>query len=212
MWIARTRTRTCSGGRATCGSSITARRFTGTTTGTDPPPAAIDIDLSSTFNIGDDALKPSPHDSTPSLIERPSRHLALGERWQAHGVQRHDDEVTAIARIDSYSLPDGEAEQWITHPAILDLAGPYADLVGGSAPLRAIAVPRITGRLRVDHATSGTVIRAMAPSTVFGLFGATEGTLPLLARLASGVPGFVLELGDDAGEVANAVAALTDTA
>src|SRR5213079_3221310 len=32
------------------------------------------------------------------------------------------DEVTAIARIDSYSLPDGEAEQWITHPAILDLA------------------------------------------------------------------------------------------
>ena len=96
--------------------------------------------------------------------------------------------------------------------AILDLAGPYADLVGGSAPLRAIAVPRITGRLRVDHATSGTVIRAMAPSTVFGLFGATEGTLPVLARLASGVPGFVLELGDDAGEVANAVAALTDTA
>ena len=96
--------------------------------------------------------------------------------------------------------------------AILDLAGPYADLVGGSAPLRAIAVPRITGRLRVDRATSGTVIRAMAPSTVFGLFGATEGTLPLLARLASGVPGFVLELGDDAGEVANAVAALTDTA
>jgi hypothetical protein len=96
--------------------------------------------------------------------------------------------------------------------AILDLAGVYGGLVGGSAPLRAIAVPRLTGQVRVEHATPGTVIRAMAPSTVFGLFGATEETLPVLARLAADVPGFVLELGDDVGEVAHAVAALADTA
>jgi hypothetical protein len=47
---------------------------------------------------------------------------------------------------------------------------------------------------------------------VFGLFGATERTLAVLARLAADAPGFVLELGDDAGEVARAVAALAETA
>jgi hypothetical protein len=96
--------------------------------------------------------------------------------------------------------------------AILDLADAYADRLGTSAPLRAIAVPRVTGRLRVERASPGAVVRAMAPSTVFGLFGATPGTLPVLARLATEVPGYVLELGEDVDEVVDAVAALADAA
>ena len=52
----------------------------------------------------------------------------------------------------------------------------------------------------------------MAPSTVFGLFGATGQTLSVLARLAADVPGYVLELSDDVEEVAGAVAALADAA
>ena len=96
--------------------------------------------------------------------------------------------------------------------AILDLTGAYADRLGTSAPLRAIVVPRLTGRLHVEPATPGTVVRAMAPSTVFGLFGATGQTLSVLARLAADVPGYVLELSDDVEEVAGAVAALADAA
>jgi hypothetical protein len=95
--------------------------------------------------------------------------------------------------------------------AILDLAGSYDRFVGTSAPLRAIVVPRLTGRVRLAPATPGTVLRAMAPSTVFGLFGATERTLCRLARVAESVPGFVLELGDDIDEVADTVAGLVDS-
>jgi hypothetical protein len=96
--------------------------------------------------------------------------------------------------------------------AILDLAGVYGDRLGASAPLRAIVVPRLTGRLHIERATPGTVVRAMAPSTVFGLFGATARTMPVLAGLAEDVPGYVLELSDDVHEVAGAVAALADPA
>jgi len=96
--------------------------------------------------------------------------------------------------------------------AILDLADLYPDRLGTSAPLRAIVLPRVTGRLRVERATPGAVVRAMAPSTVFGLFGATPETLPVLARLATEVPGYVLELGEDVDELVDAVAELADAA
>jgi hypothetical protein len=92
--------------------------------------------------------------------------------------------------------------------AILDLAGLYPGRLGATAPLRAIVVPRLGSQVRVSSATPGTVLRAMAPSTIFGLFGATSRTLSLLARLAEDIPGYVLELGADAGEVADAVATL----
>jgi hypothetical protein len=94
--------------------------------------------------------------------------------------------------------------------AILDLAGEYPDQLGAAAPLRAIVVPRISGRVAIEPASPGAVLRAMAPSTVFGLFGATTHTLSVLARLAEDVPGYVLEIGDDVDEVADAVATLAD--
>lgn len=107
--------------------------------------------------------------------------------------------VRNIARIDR-------------EKAILDLADAYGDRLGTSAPLRAIVVPRVTGRVRIERVTAGAVVRAMAPSTVFGLFGATPQTLPRLARLASEVPGYALELGDDLDEVTDAVATLAAAA
>lgn len=94
--------------------------------------------------------------------------------------------------------------------AILDLAEAYSGRLGTTAPLRAIVVPRIGRRVGIEPATPGTVLRAAAPSTVFGLFGATTHTLAVLARLAQDVPGYVLELGDDVDEVAGAVAMLAD--
>jgi hypothetical protein len=127
----------------------------------------------------------------------------------------HSVYTTAKLRPDALDrLPElrptvRNADRLDREKAILDLAGPYASLVGTSAPLRAIVVPRLTGRVRLEPATPGMVLRAMAPSTVFGLFGATEHTLCALARVAESVPGFVLELGDG-DEVADAVAELAD--
>ncbi|MEO5842681.1 MAG: SDR family NAD(P)-dependent oxidoreductase [Acidimicrobiales bacterium] len=66
-------------------------------------------------------LSPRPLEATDSFIERPSRQLVLGPRWRADGAQRRDD-AAAVAHIHTQALPEGEAEQWLAHPAILDLA------------------------------------------------------------------------------------------
>jgi hypothetical protein len=117
----------------------------------------------------------------------------------------------ALERLPEFCPRARNADRLDREKAILDLAGSYDGLLGTSAPLRAIAVPRLTGRVRLEPAAPGMVLRAMAPSTVFGLFGATENTLSVLARVAEDVPGFVLELGDDVDEVADAVAGLANT-
>ncbi len=114
----------------------------------------------------------------------------------------------ALERLPEFRPTVRNADRLDREKAILDLAGSYDRLLATSAPLRAIVVPRLTGRVRLEPTTPGTVLRAMAPSTVFGLFGATQHTLCLLARVAECVPGFVLELGDDADEIADAVAGL----
>src|SRR5690606_563918 len=100
------------------------------------------------------------------------------------------------------------ADRLPAEKAVLDLAPAYASQLVESAPIRAIAIPRVTGRFARRPATPGAVLRALAPSTVFGLFGATPTTLPLLARVARSVPGYGLELGDDVEGVVDAVAAL----
>jgi hypothetical protein len=117
----------------------------------------------------------------------------------------------ALERLPELRGTVRNADRLDREKAILDLAGSHDCFLGTSAPLRAVVVPRLTGRVRVEPAPPGTVLRAMAPSTVFGLFGATEHTLCALARVAESVPGFVLELGDDGDEVADAVAGLVDS-
>ena len=59
--------------------------------------------------------------SVNSFIERPSRHLRLGPRWQARGRQ-HGDGAHVTARIDAASLAGAELDHWLAHPALLDVA------------------------------------------------------------------------------------------
>jgi hypothetical protein len=103
--------------------------------------------------------------------------------------------VTNLARVDR-------------EKAIVALADRYDDQLVADAPLRAIVVPRVTGTVRSERVSAGTVLRAMAPSTIFGLFGATPGTLAQLAAIARQVPGYVLEVGDDPVAVAGEIARL----
>ena len=76
-----------------------------------------------------------------------------------------------------------------------------------SAPVRALAVPVITGRpdTRVVPASAGAALRALAPSTILQVPGNGEGTLRGLARLVSSVPCFRLEVGTDPARVPAAV-------
>lgn len=92
--------------------------------------------------------------------------------------------------------------------AIIDLADTHAPRLGGGAPIRAIAVPSVTGGVSTAPIPPSAVLRAMAPSTIFGLFGATPGSLHLLAGLAQRAPGYRLDLGDDLDAVVDAVRTL----
>ncbi len=95
--------------------------------------------------------------------------------------------------------------------AILDL--PRSDLGGlpAGAEIRAIIAPRVTGRVVLRPMTAGAALRAMAPSTIFGLFGATPGSLATLAGLAARVPGYELEVNDDVDRVADTVISLLES-
>ena len=66
-------------------------------------------------------------------------------------------------------------------------------------PLRAIVLPRVTGRAtaRVRPSTQAAALAALAPSTIFQLHPPAREALSQLAELTRTVPAFVLELGAD---------------
>jgi hypothetical protein len=70
-------------------------------------------------------------------------------------------------------------------------------------PLRAVVVPRVTGR-RDSHVTTlpaSAALLALAPSTLFQLPGAGPDTLAILARLVSLVPTYQLDAGTDLSQI-----------
>ena len=130
------------------------------------------------------------------------------EPW-VHGVY-----ATAKLRPDSLPLmPElltstRNAGRLDREKAVLDLAERYGSRMVSGAPIRAIVAPRVSDRVAVEPITPGAALRAVAPSTIFGLFGATPGTLRLLAQVARRVPAYRLEVCDDLGAVVDAVRTL----
>lgn len=82
--------------------------------------------------------------------------------------------------------------------------------LGGPFPIRAILLPRVVGgpATRLRPVGGGAALAALAPSTIFQLAGAGADTLRALSRLAAQVPCYVLELGDDTGQIPGVVASL----
>jgi hypothetical protein len=79
-----------------------------------------------------------------------------------------------------------------------------------SAPLRAVAIPRITGRRRTttSEATAAAALAALAPSTLLQLHGAGETTLARLAQAVRAVPCHYLDVGTDPAGVPRAIHSL----
>lgn len=77
-------------------------------------------------------------------------------------------------------------------------------------PLRAILVPRITGRpeTSVEPASQALALRALAPSTLMQLPGAGPDAFQSLARLARRLPCFQLNLGTRTADIPSAVRSL----
>lgn len=88
----------------------------------------------------------------------------------------------------------------------------WPDRMLRDSPVRAIVLPRITGRSRpwLRPTRGGEGLLAVAPSTMFQLPGTAPEALGRLAVLARRVPTFVLELGDDLDGVAGCLEACLD--
>jgi hypothetical protein len=80
------------------------------------------------------------------------------------------------------------------------------------APIKAVAIPRVTARREttVAPARAGAALAVLGPSTLSQLRGAGDGALARLARLVRAVPSHYIEVGTDPDGVAAAVRSLLD--
>lgn len=94
--------------------------------------------------------------------------------------------------------------------AVLFLHDHVPDLLADRAPLRAIAVPVISGRrgTRLLPVGGGQALAALAPSTMLQLPGTGAATMGSLAAAVRSVPCFRLEVGTDPAEVPAVIAEL----
>jgi hypothetical protein len=81
-----------------------------------------------------------------------------------------------------------------------------AKIVNGF-PLRAILVPRITGRAetKVRPTSSATGLRALAPNTMFQLTGFDTAAFETIAAVVKEVPCYTLEIGTDRATIPAAI-------
>lgn len=118
-----------------------------------------------------------------------------------------------LARIPRFASaasisPDPVAdEKWV-----LDIADLLPDALVPSLPIRAIVVPRIHGgRSALRPTTAGVALLALAPSTAFQMPYDDGAVVASLAAVARSVPAFLLEVGDDVGELPVAIDRVLDT-
>lgn len=81
----------------------------------------------------------------------------------------------------------------------------------GSLPLRAVAVPRLSGgETRWRPVDAAAALRAWAPSTVRLMADDRGAALPLLSAAVRSLPCYSLDVGDDESEIATAVGEMLD--
>lgn len=104
-----------------------------------------------------------------------------------HAVEnkKHLDEEKAVMFVDSHA----------------------SDLLQGSFPIRAVAVPRVAGRPETSFASApaAEALMALAPSTVFLMPGSSETQMSAMAELLSQTPCYRLELGTDLATIPGVV-------
>ena len=74
-------------------------------------------------------------------------------------------------------------------------------------PIRAILLPRVTGLpdTRLRKATPAAALKALAPTTIFHLQGASREAFQKMSLLARRVPSYVLELGTGLPQIPAAI-------
>jgi hypothetical protein len=104
------------------------------------------------------------------------------------------------SRIENPDGPADEKRVFFVH----DVA---PELVATSFPLRAVLLPKVSGRAETSlaPATAAGALAALAPSTIFQMPGAAAQELAGIAAVLRAVPAHVLEAGRDLPRLARAV-------
>jgi hypothetical protein len=119
--------------------------------------------------------------------------LYSSAKLNADNVQRFPRLAAAVSNGDRL-----ESEK-----AVLYLHEHYAERMAAQLPIRAVLLPRITGRrdTRLSAATPAEGLKVIAPSTIFQLPGAGLRAFQAVARLVREVPVLTLELGTDLSQI-----------
>jgi hypothetical protein len=107
--------------------------------------------------------------------------------------------------VDDPSPPADEKLMLYLHEHVPD------QLIGGF-PLRAVLVPRVTGRpeTTVARTSPAAALRALAPSTMAQLPGAGQTALRLMGRVVAAVPCYELALGTAVEGIPAAIASVLE--
>jgi hypothetical protein len=123
--------------------------------------------------------------------------LYSSAKVEADAISRLPDAQSLIA---SMPIKDGDK-------ALLDIHRNRPEKMMRSAPLKAVAMPRITGRpeTTVEPSSAGAALAAVAPSTILQLPGNGPPAMRLLSSVVRSVPVVHLNVGSDPALIAPAI-------
>ncbi len=136
------------------------------------------------------SMSPSPH----------AHSLYSSAKLNADNLERFPRLAAMVSNLDRLD----------SEKAVLYLHERYANSIVTSLPIRAILLPRVTGRVdtRLVSATPAEGLKSMAPSTIFQLPGAGLQEFQVLARLVREVPVLTLEVGTDLSQIPTVISDL----
>ncbi|HTY45073.1 MAG TPA: serine kinase [Patescibacteria group bacterium] len=91
--------------------------------------------------------------------------------------------------------------------ALLFLSDYYPEKIIKDLPIKALLIPRITGKAKTTLARASQMegVRALAPSTIFQLPNTGHATLQRIARLVKQVPCYFIDLGSDISDIPDTI-------
>jgi hypothetical protein len=157
-----------------------------------------------------------------SCLESDLRHLGEDYVLLSAGDPPLVSSLYSSAKVEEHGLPRlpraeklvASMPQRVGDKALLDLHAHRPEKLMRSAPLRAVAIPRITGEREtvIEPCNAGTAFAAVAPSTILQLPGNGAPAMELLSSVVRAVPSFFLDVGTEPSLIPPAIERILDEA
>ncbi|HEY9693252.1 MAG TPA: hypothetical protein V6D15_13655 [Oculatellaceae cyanobacterium] len=107
--------------------------------------------------------------------------------------------ATDLQRFPHLAAKFSNLDRLDEEKAMIFLAEHYPEKIVSGLPIKAVLVPRVTGKpnTTLEKTTAGVALAALAPSTIFQLPTAGKQTFHKLAKLVKSVDCYYLNLGTD---------------